>query len=68
LPVLVVLFLHHLPLQIGGGLAFEVGAVWLIITKVDMKIAWSGKIIVNRPNGWLSMPKTIQTVNHTMWN
>ena len=51
LPVLLVLFLHHLVLLVGGGLSLEVGPFWLIITNVDRKIASSDTIIVNSPNG-----------------
>jgi hypothetical protein len=47
--VLLLFFLDGLPLVVGQDLAFLVGPVWLIITKVDRKIASSDTIMVSSP-------------------
>ena len=49
LSILPILFFHCLPLLSGYDLAFCVGSVWLIITKVERKIASSETIMVKRP-------------------
>ena len=47
--VLLVFFLDGLPLVVGQDLAFSSARFWLIITKVDRKIASSDTIMVNSP-------------------
>ena len=51
LPVLRALVLDGTPLLVRKHLALRVGAVWLIITNVQRKIASSETIIVGRPYG-----------------
>jgi hypothetical protein len=48
---LLLLVLDRLPLLVGQRLPFFVGAVWLITTNLDKKIASSDTIIVSSPNG-----------------
>ena len=45
---------------------FASARFWLIITKVERKIASSETIIVSRPNGYFSTPKPIQHPNQRM--
>jgi hypothetical protein len=49
--VLPALFLDGLPLLVGDRLMLRVRLFWLIITKVERKIASSETIIVSRPYG-----------------
>ena len=46
---------------------FASARFWLIITKVERKIASSETIIVSRPYGYFSTPKPIQQPNQTTW-
>ena len=47
--VLLVLLLDGLPLLVSDHLPLRLGPFWLIITKVQRKIALSETIIVSRP-------------------
>src|SRR6478672_7125982 len=67
LPVLRVLLLHGHPLLAGDHLRFASARFWLIITKVERKIASSDTIIVSSPNGYFSTPNPIQHPNQMTW-
>src|ERR1700733_6947155 len=46
---------------------FASARFWLIITKVDRKIASSETIIVTRPKGYFPTPSPIHSANHKTW-
>jgi hypothetical protein len=52
---------------VGDDLALGVGPVWLIITKVERKIASRETIIVSNPYGYFSTPSPIQQPNQITW-
>ena len=52
LHVLPVLLFHRLPLLVATTCRFASARFWLIITKVERKIASSETIIVRRPYGY----------------
>jgi hypothetical protein len=54
-------------LLVCDRLRFGSALFWLIITKVERKIASNDTIIVSRPYGYFSTPSLIQQANQAMW-